>query len=30
MVLRDILSTQEKMKGLMKEFTQKFVEGDYT
>lgn len=30
LVLRDILSTQEKMKGLMKEFTQKFVEGDYT
>ncbi|CDJ31619.1 uncharacterized protein EMH_0009730 [Eimeria mitis] len=30
MVLRDILNTQEKMKGLMKKFTQKFVEEDYT
>lgn len=30
MVLRDILTTQEKMKGLMKKFTQKFVEEDCT
>lgn len=30
MVLREILTTQEKMKGLMKKFTQKFVEDDCT
>ncbi|CDJ64075.1 hypothetical protein, conserved [Eimeria necatrix] len=30
MVLRDILSTQEKMKGLMKKFTQKFFEEECT
>lgn len=29
-VLQDILTTQEKMKGLMKKFTQKFVEEDCT
>lgn len=30
MVLRDILTTQEKMKVLMKKFTQKFVDEDCT
>lgn len=30
MVLRDILATQEKMKALMKKFTQKFVEEEPT